>query len=273
MTSLKPTRRTVVGGNWKMNTDSQGAVALATEVVEHCGDDCQQVDVVVFPPFCYLHQVSQVIQGTGIQLGAQDVYPGADGAFTGEISTAMLQDLGVTYVLVGHSERRHILNEPEVLIHEKLIAVLEAGFQGVLCVGETGEQRQYGQTEAINRDQLVLGLAGIDKGRLDQLVIAYEPVWAIGTGKTATPEDAQAVHELLRSTLASAYDTESAATVPIQYGGSVNSDNATTLFSKPDIDGGLIGGASLNSDSFSKIVNAATLCCGNTSSEQSIQTP
>ncbi len=273
MASHTPVRRPVVGGNWKMNTDGRGAVALAAEIVDRCAQKCPQTDIAIFPPFCYLEQVGQVIQGSGIKLGAQDVYPGENGAFTGEISTSMLKDVGVSCVLVGHSERRHILNEPEELIHEKLIAVFEAGLQGVLCVGETADQRQYGQTETINRDQLVLGMAGIPQQQLEPLVIAYEPVWAIGTGKTATPDDAQAVHELLRSTLASAYDKEAAAKVPIQYGGSVNSENAAALFSQPDIDGGLVGGASLRSDSFSNIVDAAALSCRETSSESSFQTP
>jgi triosephosphate isomerase len=253
LASRKPT----IGGNWKMNLHAQPAKELAEQLAERVQTD--QADVTVFPAFPYLAMVGEVLQSknSAIQLGAQDAYPQPDGAYTGEVSMAMLKDLGVSVLLVGHSERRHVIGESDTLVNEKLLAGLEAGLDVVLAIGETLEQREAGQTDAINAGQLGYGLAGVSKADMARVTIAYEPVWAIGTGKTATPEDAQKAHAAVRSAIAFAYDQDTADAVRIQYGGSMKPGNAADLLSQPDIDGGLIGGASLIADDFAAIVAAA----------------
>ncbi len=247
----------MVGGNWKMHLRRADALALAQNVSGSAPTD--QVDTVVFPPFVYLDAVASALRDTGssLALGAQDVYHEADGAFTGEVSLAMLQDLGVTACLVGHSERRHVIGEPEDLVRRKTHAVLAAGLTCVLCVGETLEQREAGRTNDVNERQLRSALQGVELPSADHLVIAYEPVWAIGTGRNATPEDAQAAHVHVRSILASIFDPPTASRIRVQYGGSVKPSNADALFAQPDIDGGLIGGASLKPDDFLAICRAA----------------
>ncbi|MEX0653651.1 MAG: triose-phosphate isomerase [Phycisphaeraceae bacterium] len=251
-------RKTIVGGNWKMNTNRAEAEALAAAVSEGVTAG-EQADVFVCPPAPYLIPVAETLAanaGNLVQLGVQNFYHQPNGAYTGEISLAMLQDLGVTTVLTGHSERRHVIGEPDTLINDKTLAALEAGLQVVLCIGETLEQREAGKTDAINAGQLGYGLAGVTAEQMADVVIAYEPVWAIGTGKTATPDDAQSAHQAIRQYLAHAFGDQIASQTRIQYGGSVKPANASELFGQPDIDGGLIGGAALKADDFLAIVNA-----------------
>ncbi len=248
------TRRPIVGGNWKMNTNRASAVALADALRSALAGT--PAEVVVYPPFPYLLEVGRALHGSEIALGAQDAWFEPDGAFTGEVSTAMLLDCGCRWLLVGHSERRHVIGEADELINRKVQAGLDAGLSITLCVGETLQQREAGQTDAINASQLRAGLAGVPESALGRVVIAYEPVWAIGTGRTAGTQDAQAAHEALRSVLHSMYSEAAAASMRIQYGGSVKPDNAAALFACPDIDGGLIGGASLKAADFSSIVRA-----------------
>ncbi|TVQ54995.1 MAG: triose-phosphate isomerase [Phycisphaerales bacterium] len=250
-------RTPIVGGNWKMNTNRASAAEIAHAVREGVLQTLPRCDVVIFPPFPYLETVGAILADAPIRLGAQDVFPEPDGAFTGEVSCAMLEDLGVDYVLAGHSERRHVVGEDDELVNRKVRAVLAAGMHAVLCVGETLEQREAGRTEELNVAQLRAGLDGVARADLDRVVLAYEPVWAIGTGRTASPDDAAGVHKILRATIGTCYDAESAAAIRIQYGGSVKADNAGALFDDPEIDGGLIGGASLKSTEFLSIVRAA----------------
>lgn len=240
-----------------MNTDLASAVELADDVVAACEPMLAKVDVAVFPPFVYLQAVGRTLGHSNVLLGAQDVFHKANGAFTGEISTDMLVDLGVKIVLAGHSERRHVIGESDEMVNQKLRAGLGAGLQVILCVGETMEQRQAGQTDEVNIRQITAGLREVDAEDLRRVVIAYEPVWAIGTGLTATPSDAQAAHVTIRRTVGTLFDAEAAGAIRIQYGGSVNAGNAGELFVQPDIDGGLIGGASLKAGDFAAIVGAA----------------
>jgi len=250
-------RRPFVGGNWKMNTDLASAVELADDVVVGCGKFAEHCDVAVCPPFPYLQAVGRTLGHHGLLLGAQDLYPMPNGAYTGEVSTEMLLDLNVAVALAGHSERRHVIGEDDDLVNAKVKGVLEAGLEVVLCVGETLEQRQAGRTKQVNVGQLMAGLRDVAPGQMRRVTIAYEPVWAIGTGKTATPEDAAAVHRVLRTTIADLFDEETSLGIRIQYGGSVKPKDAPGLFAEPDIDGGLIGGASLQAEQFAAIVGAA----------------
>ncbi len=250
-------RRIFVGGNWKMNTDQAGATELARGVVDGLAD-AGSVDVAVFPPFPYLVTVASVLRerGGSVMLGAQDIYHQPDGAFTGEVSAAMLKDCGVQAVLVGHSERRHVIGETDELIALKTRAVLDAGLHCVLCVGEKEEERDAGQTDAVNERQIRSALAGLSAEQMGRVTIAYEPVWAIGTGKTATPADAQDAHANIRALLREMFGEATANAVRIQYGGSMKPANAAELLAQPDIDGGLIGGASLKAADFCAIVKA-----------------
>ncbi len=250
-------RTPYVGGNWKMNTDSASAVALAEAIVSGSGDALNRCQVVICPPFPYLGAVNQVLGVGGLLLGAQDVYHEEKGAYTGEVSCAMLRDVGAGVVLCGHSERRHVLGESDVLINAKVLAALAADLDVILCIGEKIEQREAGQTDAVNAGQLAYGLAGVSAADMARITIAYEPVWAIGTGKTATPDDAQNAHAAIRTMLAYLYDDAVAQQTRIQYGGSVKPGNAAELFSQSDIDGGLIGGASLKAEDFVPIIQAA----------------
>jgi len=251
-------RTPTVGGNWKMNLHRGEAIKLAEALSEYRFDP-QHLDVTVFPALPYMAAVAQAFceRGCEIKVGAQDVYPRPNGAFTGEVSLSMLKDIGVRVVLVGHSERRHVLGETDTQVNEKLLAALEAGYELVLAVGETLEQRENGQTDAVNAAQTLYGLAGVHAEQMSRVTLAYEPVWAIGTGKTATPEDAQSAQQRIRQTVAALFDDAVAQALRIQYGGSVKPANAAELFSQPDIDGGLIGGASLKADDFKAILDAA----------------
>jgi len=251
-------RKPFVAGNWKMNTDSDSAVKLAEAIavgsLETAG---QSVDVMVCPPFVYLQSVGRAIDGSSVTLGSQNVYTESEGAFTGEISTSMLKDVGCDYVLCGHSERRHVIGETDELINKKLSAALAGGLLPILCVGELIEQRQDNKTEQVITAQIKKGLAGISAEDMEKVTLAYEPVWAIGTGLTATPGQAQQVHALIRKLLSELYNEQLAEKTRIQYGGSAKPDNAAELMAQPDVDGLLVGGASLKADDFVAIIKAA----------------
>ncbi|QDU35178.1 Triosephosphate isomerase [Poriferisphaera corsica] len=252
-------RKKYVGGNWKMNLNKAEAVALAKDLATKV-DDAAPCEVAICPPFVYLDAISQALCEAGnktIKLGAQDFWTAGNGAYTGEISLDMLKDVGVSVVLTGHSERRHVIGETDVLINEKNLKALEAGMEVIFCIGEKLEQREAGQTDAINAAQMSYGLAGVTAEQMKNVVVAYEPVWAIGTGKTATPEDAQKAHKAIREHLTSMFSKEVADGVRIQYGGSMKPSNAGELMGQADIDGGLIGGAALKADDFMGIINAA----------------
>jgi triosephosphate isomerase len=251
------TRSPFVGGNWKMNTSAQSGLELARGLAQGLGN-ARGVEVAIYPPFVYLRELANGIQGSDISLGSQDGYFEENGAFTGEISMAMLKDCAVRTVLTGHSERRHVIGENDTIVNKKTRAVLAAGLQAVLCIGETLEQREAGKTDAINEHQIRAGLEGVTKDQLSAVVIAYEPVWAIGTGKTATPEDAQAAHANIRDLIRTMYDQHAADAIRIIYGGSMKPGNASELMGMPDIDGGLIGGASLKVDDFLSIIRSST---------------
>ena len=251
-------RRAYVGGNWKMNLHLAEAEALADALAAELGDAGETPpEVAVFPALPYLLPVAERLRDTPIKLGTQDVYHQPDGAYTGEVSASMARDVGASVALIGHSERRHVLGESDTLINRKVLASLAAELDVVLCVGETLEGREAGQTDAINRGQLSLGLAGVSADQMKRVTIAYEPVWAIGTGKTATPDDAQSAHAAIRACLGFIYGGAVADTIRIQYGGSVKPDNAATLIQQPDVDGFLVGGASLKAADFAAIVEAA----------------
>lgn len=252
-------RRKLIAGNWKMNLNRAGAVALAEAIADGQSKLRPDVDLLVCPPSVYLDAVRHTLSETTSQVavGAQDVYFEPDGAYTGEVSTAMLADLDCQYVILGHSERRHVIGETDSLINRKVAAALAAGLTPILCVGETLEEREAGKTEPIVAGQLTGSLQGISSNQIQKVVIAYEPVWAIGTGKTATPQQAQEVHALVRQWLKQHYNQSVADQIQILYGGSVKPDNAGNLLSQPDIDGALIGGASLKAESFLAIANAA----------------
>ncbi len=252
-------RRPVVAGNWKMNLTRGAAVDLVRSLAASLGpsDSSASVEIVVCPPYVYLEAVGQAVQGTSLRLGAQNVSDQPSGAFTGEISTAMLIDLGCQYVIVGHSERRTLMGETDEIVNRKVLAALAAGLTPIVCVGELLEERQRGQTSAVIRKQFEGSLAGISGEQMARIVIAYEPVWAIGTGQVATPAQAEEVHLDLRSLLRSRYNAAVADAVRIQYGGSVKADNAAELMGQADIDGALVGGASLKVGDFLAIVAAA----------------
>jgi triosephosphate isomerase (TIM) len=252
-------RTPFVGGNWKMNTDLASARTLAGDIIVHGRDLFDNCEVVLFPPLPYITQVGDVVRGTPVRLGSQDVFHEPNGAYTGEVSAEMLRDIDVTYVIVGHSERRHTpgLKEPNWLINAKAMAAINAGLTVVHCVGEVLEEREAGDAEQVVLDQLHAGFDGVSNDHMDRVVIAYEPVWAIGTGRTATPDDAQHMHKIIRRAVAEAYDEGVAGSIRIIYGGSVKAANAAGLFGQADIDGGLIGGASLDGDEFIAIVKQA----------------
>jgi triosephosphate isomerase len=249
-------RRPFVAGNWKMNLNRGQAAALATEVARGAGQ-IAGVEIAVCPPSVYLEVVSAAIAGSPVGMGAQNMYHEASGAFTGEISAAMLLDVGCRYVILGHSERRHILGEADSQVNRKLLAALAAGLVPIVCVGELLSEREAGQTGAVIRRQVEGSLAGLTAEQMAGTVIAYEPVWAIGTGKVATPAQAEEVHLDLRKILSQRYNSELAAQVRIQYGGSVKPDNAAELLAQPNIDGALVGGASLKAADFLAIAAAA----------------
>ncbi len=245
-----------VAGNWKMYTSLASAKGLAANVAHAFGED-KRVMVAVCPPFPWLTAVAEVLKGTSVLLGGQNCYPEREGAFTGEVSPAMLKDAGCQYVIIGHSERRHGLNEGDEFLNRKAKVALAAGLKVIFCVGELLAEREASKTEAVLDTQLAAGLAGLTTDQMSKVVIAYEPVWAIGTGKVATPDQAQAAHAHIRGKIRGLFGEFTADHVQIQYGGSVKPDNAAGLMSLPDVDGALVGGASLKADQFLAIVNAA----------------
>ena len=255
MTANK-SRKPIVAGNWKMNKTVADAVVLA-DAIKRSLAGCKDVDIVLCPPFTALKAVSDVISGTHIDLGAQNMHWEKSGAFTGEISAEMLREVYCHYVILGHSERRAYFGETDEIVNKKTKAALESNLTPIVCVGETLAEREGGRTNDVVGTQVRGSLAGLSARQLVDTVIAYEPVWAIGTGKTASPEQAQEVHAYIRGVLKDMADAAVAQSVRIQYGGSVKASNAKELFSLPDIDGGLIGGAALEARSFIDIVQAA----------------
>ncbi|MBK8014269.1 MAG: triose-phosphate isomerase [Deltaproteobacteria bacterium] len=254
-------RKPFVCGNWKMyKTVRETKVLLEAVLAEARG--IEGVEMGVAPPFTSLETAHAALAGSKILLAAQNVHPAKDGAFTGEISVPMLKDVGCSYVIIGHSERRTLFHETDAGCAEKVSAALEGGLRVILCVGETLAERDAEKTLEVVTTQLLGGLSKVAPAQFGSVVVAYEPVWAIGTGRTATPEQAQEVHAHIRKEIGSKYGAEIAAALRIQYGGSVKPDNAEALFSKPDIDGGLIGGAALKSESFIAICKAAASVAG-----------
>jgi triosephosphate isomerase (TIM) len=250
-------RRPVVAGNWKMHGSRSANEALLTDLEQRLKPEWS-IDVVVFPPYVYLADAARMLHEGQMRVGAQDVCAEAAGAFTGQVSASMLKDVGCRYVIVGHSERRRLYHEDDALVARKFAAVLRAGLTPVLCVGETLEEHEAHQTDGVVARQLeaVTAMSGV--ASFAQAIVAYEPVWAIGTGRTASPQQAQAVHAHLRSRIA-AQDASIAGHLRILYGGSVKGGNAAELFSMPDVDGGLVGGASLSADEFQQICAAAAV--------------
>jgi triosephosphate isomerase len=249
-------RKAFVAGNWKMNLERKSALSLCAALREARGTSAAP-RVAVAPPFVYLAEVAAALRGSTILVGAQDVGDRVSGAFTGEVSAAMLKDVGAAFAIVGHSERRHVYGEGDELTNQKALRALEAGLEVILCVGETLAERQAKKTETVVARQLTQGLAGVARADLARVTVAYEPVWAIGTGQNATPEQASQVHQYLRGVLSGLYDERAAEALVIQYGGSVSASNAAAILRAPDVDGALVGGASLKLDTFLPIIDAA----------------
>jgi triosephosphate isomerase len=251
-------RSTLIAGNWKMNKTVAQSTAFVRELkntIETGKPDC---DLLVIPPFLSLPVVAGELSGSGVYVGAQDLFIESNGAFTGEISAEMIVDVGATHVLVGHSERRHVLGETNEIVSKKLAAAIDAELTVILCVGEKLDEREAGQAQAVVKEQLRSALSGVDPAHWTRLVVAYEPVWAIGTGKTASPDDAQEMQGFIRGWVEETISPDISAALVIQYGGSVKPENASLLLSQPDIDGALIGGASLEVASFLGIAGGAS---------------
>jgi triosephosphate isomerase len=248
-------RKPLIAGNWKMNLDGAEATALA-RAISDASPSYGKVDLLVCPPFVYLKTVGSVLNGGTVLLGAQNMSHEKSGAFTGEISASMLKDCGCTHVILGHSERRHIYKETDADVNKKTLAAHAAGLVPIVCVGELLEEREAGKTAEVIRTQFDGSLAGVSAELMAATVIAYEPVWAIGTGKVATPQQAEEVHADLRKLIAERYNAATAEQVRILYGGSVKPDNAAELLGQPNVDGALIGGASLKAEDFLAIAAA-----------------
>ncbi len=249
-------RRPFVAGNWKMNLDRQSAVDLAAGIARRAVD-FPAVEIAICPPFVYLEAAAAALAGSAVSLGGQNMHHESKGAFTGEVSPTMLLDLGCQYVILGHSERRAIFRETNEEINKKVHAAFSAGLVPIVCVGEQLSEREAGRTLAVVQGQFDGSLSGLSAEQMERTVIAYEPVWAIGTGKVATPEEAEQVHADLRKLIETRYNGRVAEKVRIQYGGSVKADNAKALLSKPNIDGALVGGASLKLGDFLGILAGA----------------
>ncbi|MCQ2469639.1 MAG: triose-phosphate isomerase [Ruminococcus sp.] len=253
----KNVRKAIIAGNWKMNKTRPEAKELLEAIKPLVANAEGKVEVIACVPFTNLETAINTTAGSNVKVGAENVHFEKSGAFTGEISADMLTELGVEYVVIGHSERRQYFGETDETVNKRTLAALEAGLKPIVCVGETLEQRELNITEEVIATQIKIDLKGTCPKCIKNVVIAYEPVWAIGTGKTATPEQAQEVCAFIRGELAKMFDKETAEAVTIQYGGSMNAKNCAELLAKPDIDGGLIGGASLKADDFNTIVQAA----------------
>lgn len=250
-------RRKIIAGNWKMFTDATEGAALAEDIISSAGGLTDHVDLVLCPPFPGLDAVSKILLDSRIALGGQNMHWAVDGAYTGEVSARMLLTSGCRYVILGHSERRTYFGETDIIVNKKVKSALDAGLHPIVCVGETDEERETGQTEPVITDQIRGGLAGLKPIDIENLVLAYEPVWAIGTGKTATPDQANEVHVHIRQVITDLFGQEAGESIRIQYGGSVKPENAAKLLSESDIDGALVGGASLDAASFVAISRAA----------------
>ena len=252
----KALRKAVIAGNWKMNktpAEAKELIAAIAPLVKDAG-----CEVIACTPFVDLSAAQEAAQGTNIQIGAENCHWEKSGAYTGEISAAMLKEIKVEYVIIGHSERRQYFGETDVTVQKRVRAALDAGLTVILCVGETLEQREQGITSELVSMQTKIALGGVSEEELKRIIIAYEPVWAIGTGKTATAQQANEVCHTIRECIASVYSQAAADGITIQYGGSMNAGNAAELLAQPDVDGGLIGGASLKPQDFATIVKAAT---------------
>jgi len=246
-------RKLIIAGNWKLHNTNQKAIEFVT-LLKRKVSEITDVDIVVCPVATALSDVKDILNESNIGLGAQNVYWEDSGAFTGEVSASLLKDIGVQYVIVGHSERRQFFSETDETVNKKTKAVLKHGLTPIVCVGEVLEEREANKTFDVIQKQCEGGFAGLTADQMENIIIAYEPVWAIGTGKTATPDQAQEVHKFIRDLLTKLYDERIAQTIRIQYGGSVKPENSFELMSQPDIDGALVGGASLKVDSFSDII-------------------
>jgi len=243
----------IIAGNWKLNKTVNESVELAKAIKQGVAD-VSNVDVVLCPPFTSLSKVNEIIDGTSVGLGGQDCYWQDKGAFTGEISPDMLKSAGCGYVIIGHSERRAMFNETNETVNKKIHAALAAGLKPIMCVGETLEERESNKTFDVVKDHVENGLVNITKDQMKDIIIAYEPVWAIGTGRNATPAQAEEVHAFIRKTISELYDSSVSEAVRIQYGGSVKPDNVTAIMSEKDVDGALVGGASLKQESFVDLI-------------------
>ena len=244
----------LIAGNWKMHTTINEGADLILKLRERV-KGVDSVDIVVAPPFTSLHHLSHLVADSPIKLAAQDLHWEANGAFTGEVSAPMLASVGCTYVIIGHSERRQLFKETDETVNRKVMAALKAGLKPIVCVGETLEEREAGKTLQRVRAQMKGALAGLSGGAVRDIAIAYEPIWAIGTGKTASPQEAEEVHNALRELLFELFNLDQAKDVRIIYGGSVKPDNIDSLMAQPNIDGALVGGASLKAEDFARIVN------------------
>ena len=247
-------RKTIVAGNWKMNASKESVNSLINGILSGMSDVSS--DVIVCAPFPYLSQVEALIINSDLMLGAQNLNVNSKGAFTGEVSAEMIKDFGAQHVIVGHSERRSLYGETSAIVAEKTKAAVDAGLTPILCVGESFEERESGNTEAVVEEQLnaVVGLLGIEA--FNGIIVAYEPVWAIGTGETASSDQVQEMHSFIREFICKKYDQQLSNNLSILYGGSVKPTNAKEIFSKADVDGGLIGGAALNADDFVEIIKS-----------------
>ena len=248
-------RKKVIAGNWKMNKTNTEAVEMLTELKELV-KGIDNVGIIIGAPFTALSDAVKAVKGSNIAIAAENVYPKDSGAYTGEVSPVMLKSIGVEYVILGHSERREYFKESDEFINEKVKAVLAAGMLPILCIGEKLEERESGKTAEVTETQIRGGLKDLTAEEAKKVIVAYEPVWAIGTGRTATPEMAQETHRQVRDVLVSMFGNETAEEMIIQYGGSMKPDNAVELLAQKDIDGGLIGGASLKASSFAELVVA-----------------
>jgi len=249
-------RKKVIAGNWKMYKSNSEAKELVEGLLDNT-NEIVKTGMIVCPPYTALSLVSELANGSSLQVGAQNMYWEPQGAFTGEISTEMIKSTGATYVIIGHSERRQFFGETDETVNKKLKAALESGLNPIVCIGESLDERESGVTNEVVGNQVEKALAGISAEDMQKVILAYEPIWAIGTGKTATPDQAQDVHKFIRSVLTKLYNNDVAEDIIIQYGGSVKPENATELLSQPDIDGALVGGACLKADSFAGIIKAA----------------
>lgn len=245
-------RRPIIAGNWKMNKNIAETKALVSELIPLVKD--AEAEVVICTPYTDLYTAVELTKGTNISVGAENVHWAESGAFTGEISASMLTEIGVKYVIIGHSERRQYFGETDETVNKRVIAALNAGLKVIVCVGETLEEKEAGKTEDVVTTQTIAAFKDVSSDKIDDIVVAYEPVWAIGTGRTATADDANATIKVIRDTLAKVFCVECSQKIRIQYGGSMNPKNAHDLMAQPEIDGGLIGGASLKAVDFSMVV-------------------